>query len=68
MLQYVFTWVATAILALKGRNDGISLAIEPRCGSYAHVGSPADVRGGLAPLNTYTTIVAMGVSIECYLL
>lgn len=42
------------------RNDGISLAVSPNCGSLA--GAPADVNAGLLPLAAYRTLVTFGVS------
>lgn len=51
--------VAT-LSAKRIRNDGIHLAIGPRCGT---AGGPAmDVNEGLLALTTYTTIVSFGVS------
>ena len=42
------------------RNDGIHLAVGPKCGSLS--GAPADVNAGLLPLKSYKTLVTFGVS------
>lgn len=42
------------------RNDGITLAVGPNCGSLS--GEPVDVNAGLLPIAQYKTIVAFGVS------
>lgn len=46
--------------AFAQRNDGITLAVGPKCGTLS--GTPLDVNAGLLPLAQYRTIVAFGDS------
>lgn len=47
-------------LAFAQRNDGVTLAVGPKCGSLT--GTPLDVNAGLLPIVQYKTIVAFGDS------
>ncbi|KIJ37179.1 carbohydrate esterase family 16 protein [Sphaerobolus stellatus SS14] len=44
------------------RNDGIHLAVSPKCGTLTATSAPADVNAGLLALSSYKTLVTFGDS------
>lgn len=63
MLTFFFQLCNLFLVVASGavRNDGIHLAVTPKCGKLS--GVFADVNAGLLPLEHYRTIVAFGVRV-----
>ncbi|KIJ37176.1 carbohydrate esterase family 16 protein [Sphaerobolus stellatus SS14] len=57
-----FLFGAAQAATAPARNDGIHLAVSPKCGTLTATSAPADVNAGLLALSSYKTLVTFGDS------